>query len=436
MKIRNIILTAAVTVGCAVGSYAQSARELIEQDVTRIGNQLHHYEVPEFVDTKAPCGYKAFYVSHFGRHGSRYHTSSSTFNSVIKSLDKMQEQGLLTLEGRQLRSSLDTLAQYHEGMGGILTQVGSLEHQGVATRLYERCPSVFRDKHRRDVLAVSSTVVRCNQSMMNFCTALKGKAPALDIHYYTNSRTDASLTRVEHGSRAPQYTGPDNSMAVVDSIKRARMDVTRFCGAMFTDRDAAAECVKDGDMQSFMYKVIDLGVIEQCLDEEDAPRLYRYFTMDELFDYWVARNAATLNAHGYSYENGEALRRCGKLELIDIIAKADEALSAGSTKAADFRFSHDGGVLPLIFFLGLEGNDTTWHLGEEWEHGWYGFRNIPMCTNVQMIFYRNRKGDVLVKFLHNERETAITALKPWRGPYYKWDELRPYLVSLTEVDCG
>ena len=89
-----------------------------------------------------------------------------------------------------------------------------------------------------------------------------------------------------------------------------------------------------------------------------------------------------------------------------------------------------------MFYLGLEGNDHTWHLGEEWEHGWYAFEQIPMCTNVQMIFYRNCKGDVLVKFLRNERETVITRLQPWKGPYYKWSELRPYLVELAAADCG
>ena len=58
-----------------------------------------------------------------------------------------------------------------------------------------------------------------------------------------------------------------------------------------------------------------------------------------------------------------------------------------------------------------------------------------MCTNFQMIFYRNGKGDVLVKMLYNEKETVITRLQPWKGPYYKWSELRPYLAALAEADC-
>lgn len=50
-----------------------------------------------------------------------------------------------------------------------------------------------------------------------------------------------------------------------------------------------------------------------------------------------------------------------------------------------------------------------------------------MASNLQMIFYRNKKGEVLVKFLFNESETSIPSLGP--GPYYRWSLLREYLVS-------
>ena len=269
--------------------------------------------------------------------------------------------------------------------------------------------------------------------MMNFCTALKGCAPSLDIHYYTNGRTDDSLTRVAHGGRNPIYPPVDEGLRRVDSIKHARLDATAFARRMFTDSTAAAACLPC-DMSLFMYNLISSGVIEGCLDES-VPSMFPYFTMDELYAYWVACNASTLNQHGFTRENGEVLRRVGKMICKDIVEKADEALLEGSTRAADLRFSHDGGVLPLIFYLGLEGNDRTWGVGEEWEQGWYAFQNVCMATNVQLIFYRNRVGEVLVKILHNERETTITRLEPAQGPYYRWDDLRPYLVALADADC-
>jgi hypothetical protein len=53
-----------------------------------------------------------------------------------------------------------------------------------------------------------------------------------------------------------------------------------------------------------------------------------------------------------------------------------------------------------------------------------------MGANLQMIFYKNRGGDVLVKLMHNENETVIPALDTFYGPYYKLSDLREYLLNI------
>ena len=55
-----------------------------------------------------------------------------------------------------------------------------------------------------------------------------------------------------------------------------------------------------------------------------------------------------------------------------------------------------------------------------------------MGANFQMIFYKNKAGDVLVKMLYNEKEVTIPALETFSDPYYKWSDLRSYLVSLLD----
>ena len=47
---------------------------------------------------------------------------------------------------------------------------------------------------------------------------------------------------------------------------------------------------------------------------------------------------------------------------------------------------------------------------------------------MQMVFYRNRKGDVLVKFVYNGRERLIRDLKPVSGPYYRWPEVYAHFL--------
>ena len=438
-KTLYILLTAALTAGAAVCVLAQDeesrARALLAEDPGRAACQLHHYETPVIRDTRPPRGYKPLYVSHFSRHGSRYMTGKGVFGGLRKPLHRADTLGILTPLGYQLMADLDTLSAWHDGMEGYLTQKGSLEHQGVARRLFKRVPRLFKQRKRHMVLAVSSTVVRCNQSMMNFGTALKGEAPGLDIVYVTNERTDTALTRVWRGSRNPLIPGPDDGLQKIDSMLHARLDPDRFLLSIFTDTAASKSCFKNKDMQRYMFNLITSGGISQCMDSDHAPDIYRYFTEDEIFDCWVVKNGSALNQHGYTWENGEVLRRVGQHIVRDILDKADEALSPDSDKVADLRFSHDGGVLPLKFFLRLGQCDTTYRIGTEWQHGWFAFEQVPMCANVQMIFYRHRRGDVIVKFLDNEKETAIAGLDPWRGPYYKWSELKPWLQKLIDIDC-
>ena len=58
---------------------------------------------------------------------------------------------------------------------------------------------------------------------------------------------------------------------------------------------------------------------------------------------------------------------------------------------------------------------------------WLGFWNIPMASNLQMIFYKNKAGDVLVKFLYQEQERLLRGLEPFEGPYYKWETVKANL---------
>lgn len=109
--------------------------------------------------------------------------------------------------------------------------------------------------------------------------------------------------------------------------------------------------------------------------------------------------------------------------------EAEEALTQGSQLAADFRFGHDTGLLPLVATMGIKGMDkklSAYHAHEYWSSSEF----IPMASNLQMVFYKNKKGDILVKLLYNEKETAIPAIKPDLGPYYDWSALRQYLLAL------
>ena len=54
---------------------------------------------------------------------------------------------------------------------------------------------------------------------------------------------------------------------------------------------------------------------------------------------------------------------------------------------------------------------------------------MPMAANLQMVFYRDKAGDVLVKVLYNEREMRINGLSPVQWPYYRWWDLKERMMK-------
>lgn len=423
MKRLILLLTAVVLSFSPV--WGQDARARLQENPERYGGVHHSYEAPAFVtDTPAPKGYEPFYVSHYGRHGSRYMTSMNSVTRVSHLFDGLDSLGVLSAEGVALHEALKALEQSHEDQAGYLTLRGGREHQAIAQRLYERVPAVFSQPDRDRVIAESSYVQRCIQSLANFTMVLKADAPQLRFDVYAGERF---MKHISPGTSAPRNRSHN---AVFDSVLNARFDPTRAMNAWFTDPWEAAQHLGKYSVRQFIYYVFYAGGINQCLaDDYDLPSIHRFFTEEELYNLWYCENLSHFDSMANTLENNCRFNETGRKILADFVEKADAAVAGGDV-AADLRFGHDSGLLPLLSYLRLEGYEKTVSMTQAAESGWYSFEQMPMGSNLQMIFYRDKKGDVLVKILRNEQETTIPALKPYKGPYYRWKDLRDYFVNL------
>ena len=108
--------------------------------------------------------------------------------------------------------------------------------------------------------------------------------------------------------------------------------------------------------------------------------------------------------------------------LDDIVQKADAALQA-NVPSVDLRFGHDTNLIRLLALMQVEGCARRETNPDRYYLAWQDFRVSPMAANLQLIFYRNGKGDVLVKLLHNEEEATLP-LVSINGPYYDWKEVK------------
>jgi hypothetical protein len=80
----------------------------------------------------------------------------------------------------------------------------------------------------------------------------------------------------------------------------------------------------------------------------------------------------------------------------------------------------------MVTYLGFEGIGDRLTLDEA-RSKWFGAWMIPFAGNMEMVFYRNKAGKVLVKFLLNEQETLLRGLPSVEGPYYDWETVKANL---------
>ena len=397
------ILTLAALALFALTAAAQPDTPVVQYlkgDIRRAAFNTHSYEFEPVKDTPAPKGYKAFYISHYGRHGSRSDWGGPQYKLVRDLLTQANEQHLLTPAGDSLMKEAALLYKLHDGMDGRLTPRGVREHAQLAERMYKRFPEVFKNgsKHLR---AVSSTTPRCIVSMNGFTARLQALQPDLDMDLDTGEKYYAYIARGENSTLIAR-----TNKALDEYKKTIQWDNETVYKTLFTDPEAAKKLIPNAwDFQNAIYDCARVS------DPFDIP--------DNMFRYLPFENEL----------NGE-IRMPRSQELVDtLISQADAVIAGKVQKAADLCFGHDWPFLGLVCYLGLEGVSERYTV-EEAAANWLPSYYCPFATNLQMIFYRSKKSDdILVKFLMNERETKLPALQAVNGIFYRWDDVKAWCAK-------
>ena len=419
MKKIFLVLAAMLTLS-ASAAFAQfhrsevAAKALME-DPTRAGNNLNSYEFYPLTDTPAPKGYTPFYISHYGRHGSRSNWGGKAYEDLIRTLEVGKGMGILTPGGDSLRVAARKVLESYGGMDGRLSQRGAREHAALAERMYNRYPEVFAGQ--KNVRAFSSTVQRCIISMNSFTNSLTRQNPKLQIRLDTGEKfmdyldNEKGWERITGRAMRKSFEWlrdvPDDSLGVLSRV--------------FTDPVAARKFVPSA--RQFTSDIYDTAVVAEDFDIPED--LYSVLPFDAIYRRWAQNNMFLYLGHCNSVEVGMDRVPMAKSLVEDIVEKADVALATGDY-AADLRFGHDYPLMALVSYLGVEGVGDRLEVGEICQK-WFGFWNICMASNLQMVFYRNKAGHVLVKFLYQEQERKLRGLDPVVGPYYDWETVKANL---------
>lgn len=423
------LLLTLLTLWCCLHAVAQTALDDFRRDITLSGDNYVAYREPAKALTAAPKGYEACYISHYGRHGSRYLIGERTYTRPCEILSAAADKGQLTDKGLQLLAQLRAIRDDAHGHIEELTLLGAQQHQGIAERMYRRFPSVFKGKV--NVKANSSTIVRCILSMNNALLALQRNNPKLtfsidasagDMWYIINDDPKLFKKRMPSGSEAER---------AFRQFEEKHLDYVPFMNRIFKTEWYWRNNVRDY-RRFYIDEIWKICSNMQSTELRHSMSLYDYFTLDELYNIWLVRNAEWYINYGPSPLNGATQPYSQRFLLKKIIEEADSTLAL-ATPGATLRYGHEVCVLPLVCLMELDGYGRQYvSLDDIERNGWRDYNIFMMGSNVQLVFYRKNAADSdpLVKILLNENETRLPdALKPVSGPYYRWKDVKEYYLK-------
>lgn len=368
-----------------------------EKSPEQMGGVYYAYPVRNVLINPAPPeGYQPFYISHYGRHGSRWLPSDSRYEWVVS---QFADKRRLTAEGRRLRKQLIRVWRNARGNGGQLTPLGGLQHEGIADRMMSNFPQVFTDNSR--IRARSSVVPRCAASMGHFVARVQERHPLLQLDCATDSAdmsyiayTAPRLKEIEKGPFPKMHGSPD-----------------RLLRLLFKNPSS----VENPEML-----MSELHTIASDMQDVADPRLrvslYWLFTGEELRDIYERNNERMAYCNGSDPRTGGEPARSALSLWQDIESRADAAIMR-SEPSADLRFGHDTNLYRLLTLMQASSAQN----GKMDEI-------LPMAANLQMVFLRNASGDVVVRLLHNEQDFTLPIPAAMEHAY-RWSDLKTYMAE-------
>ena len=413
MKRLLTILTLSATI---LTAWAQNipALEQLKANPRKAYGTDYPYQQEATQLTKAPKGYKAFYISHYGRHGSRYYWNAQLYRELDTLLKVAHNKGALTTEGEAFYKKFAVAKDELSTGVSELSQLGWEQHQSIARTMYNRFPEVF--KKGGNILAIASLSGRCVLSMASFCQELVQCNPKLEIREQSSRFTLDGVVPDDRQNPArrqfPKATPRFEKNR--DKFKGDNTLAEKIVPRVFTNTEGLPI-----SPNRIGPSLINLYTSLPSIGHEGM--MGNIITDEEIAKQWEQSN---LGSYTWVFEPQYAMIPI----LEDIIKKADAVIKGTSDRVADLRFGHDTCLGPLTVLMGINGADRDPEDPYEVKNCYQNWQT-GKASNLQLIFYRSKKGDdVLVKCLLNGCEASLP-VPTNMFPYYKWSDFHSFYTA-------
>ncbi len=394
--------------------------EKVKADIRKAYGMEGPHRLDEFGTlSKAPSGYKPFYISHYGRHGSRYAWNPDTYTLIRDVFKKAEEKDVLTPYGKEFAKKYMDFWEVPYINSGDLVPLGYDQHLAIGTFVYEQFPQVF--KGRKKVDALSSTGQRCIVSMGAFNAGLLSGNPKLQIRMQSD-HMGMGIIAPPSAPRAirKKFKGQEDKpqMESVSSYFKRTVNYEGILGKLFTDYSFLDQMEHGEDFMDELWELLSgyHNYVKEPLFDDLIPQ-------EEIVKVWEAANY-------YSFYS-DITARYGVIPLLkDIIEKA-EASFDDPNRAAHLRFGHDYILEGLVTLLNVNNMGVIPDTPEEAKY-WFQNYNIPMAGTLLFAFYKNKQNDILFKVVLNENDATLPDLQPVQGNFYRWSDFRAFTDKILQ----
>jgi hypothetical protein len=413
-----------------------------------------------------PPGYRAVYTQMLARHGSRGLSSFKTELALYNMWLAAKQQDALSPLAEQLGPDLEEMMRANALLGygvdgvtrpgyGNETMQGIEEHSGLAQRLYERLPELFRaapGEQARRIAVVSSGKDRAADSGYFFSRALvlrqpnlaplidtsidrstlyfhklnahqDGQVPEASLAYQRWAASDALKARESAIHQRPQLQAAALMSltalfkpSFLAGLGEGRVSFASTGTRTYTSADGKFTTTLNGDGETRINTAVDAALALYDLYAAAADMRHelkadfsQYLRPNDLRTFAETEDAIAFHEKGPgSIDNADVTWRMAAPLLADFFSEADAIDSGKRTRVAKLRFAHAEIVIPMASALGLPGMSeqlpqaTTY----SYQHSsWRGEQVAPMAANIQWDLFQNAAGRTLVRMLYNERET-------------------------------
>jgi len=408
--------------------HTQKVLNLIENGV---------YDFPTL--SQAPENYQPFYISHYGRHGSRYSCDQKAYERIYNKMKAAYDANALTDFGLKVYREVEIIYNDAIKRAGDLSYIGRMQHKGIANRMMQNFPEVF-DNPSVSIDAKSTMIMRCALSMMSFCEEIKAKHPNIQL------RVDASNKFQYYMCNEKKSNPLEKEKEWQDKYNAWKQKYNQYSGdldkRLFNNNKYVKDNVRMNGLTWNLYEMIQhIYAVDNIGIKRGESAIEQTLTTEDKINYWKLSNAYWYVMFGNCPDLGGKSSHVVKYTVENIIEEADKAIAQRTQDertCCTLRFGHDTGLMPLIVFLNLDNYGYATNDFDTLHEHWCDFKSISMAGNLQIIFYKNVKDfskDILVKFLINEREAHLP-IEAYEGVYYKWNDVQKYMRSLIDEESA